>query len=239
MSLPISKLHPKKVGVGLRKLDAAGFTVDDWLALCNARPEAIARLKNAWPFTMPSFTCDAVSLLGFGTSSNHPLPKPRSGEVVIRVGAWSLNDLYAKTSRLEFYSCERGELGRKHSWEYEKLTPGVYRIRLPIPNSQGKPFEEQQKLLLPNETIPPAALIATVLMCSPLVGRTHVPGWFLNCRGEAKDFHGERFRGIEQTYEGAHMEFSVYEDHFTVRSAEESQLMNGWMLGVRKCRSSD
>jgi hypothetical protein len=115
--------------------------------------------------TSNALVYDAPPILGLGEVSSDTLPEPGPGEVVIRVGAWSLQDLR---------SCEivvRDNLMWDQGWydkypfSREKLTPGVYRVRLPVPDSNGKTLAEQCKLLLPGESAAPVVLAATVLLC--------------------------------------------------------------------------
>ncbi len=53
----------------------------------------------------------------------------------------------------------------EYAWSSVKFTPGVCRLRLPVPDSNSKNFPEQQALLLPSEEATPVALAATTLLC--------------------------------------------------------------------------
>lgn len=112
-----------------------------------------------------SFVYDAVSILGLGEASGEPLPEPAPDEVVIRVGAWSLKNLRTcETVARENLMWDQ-EWYHEYPWSRKKLTLGVYRVRMPIPESNRKNFTEQKELLLPGEEVGPAALVAAVLLC--------------------------------------------------------------------------
>ena len=106
-----------------------------------------------------SFTYDAVAILGFGEASTEPLPEPAPGEIIIRVGDWSLQDL--RDSKIG------NELMHQQDW-YDKydlaMTEGIYRVRLPVPDSNRKNLTEQKRLLLSDEEVAPVALGASALL---------------------------------------------------------------------------
>ena len=106
-----------------------------------------------------SFTYDAVAILGFGEASTEPLPEPAPGEIIIRVGDWSLQDL--RDSKIG------NELMHQQDW-YDKydlaMTEGIYRVRLPVPDSNRKNLTEQKGLLLSDEEVAPVALGASALL---------------------------------------------------------------------------
>ncbi len=111
------------------------------------------------------YSYDAVAILGFGEKSRDPLPEPAPGEVVIRVGAWSLQDLRTcETVVMYNFMCVQ-DWYMKYPLNTAKLTPGIYRVRMPVPYSNCKNFAEQKKLLLPGEEVTPVALAAAVLLC--------------------------------------------------------------------------
>ncbi len=114
----------------------------------------------------PSFCYDAVSILGLGEASSELLPDPAPGEVVIRVGAWSLKELRnCEIVVRKNLMWEHNTWYDRYDWGRAKLTPGVYRMRMPIPDSGDKNFAEQQKLLLSGEEVAPVTLAATVFLC--------------------------------------------------------------------------
>lgn len=111
-----------------------------------------------------SLIYDAPSIL-FGEASSEPLPDPAPGEVVIRVGAWSLKGLRSCKTVVGHNLMWDKRWYDEYPWSREQLTPGVYRVRIAIPGSNLKTFAEQQTLLLPGEEIAPVSLAATVLLC--------------------------------------------------------------------------
>jgi hypothetical protein len=101
---------------------------------------------------------DAAPILGLGKRSNDPLPDSVPGQVVIRVGAWSLKDLNGQGLKWE-------EWLDKYDFCHQKLTPGVYRVRPCIPCTTKKNFTEQCECLSRDERVAPIALVAAVLLC--------------------------------------------------------------------------
>ena len=108
---------------------------------------------------------DAAPILGLGKASDEPLPDPDPGEVVIRVGAWSLRDLRTCETVVRDSLVWDSTWYDQYAWSQAKLTPSVYRVRIPVPYSSGKTFAQQHALLLPGEQVTPVALAAAVLLC--------------------------------------------------------------------------
>ncbi|MGC3971618.1 MAG: hypothetical protein QM775_31020 [Pirellulales bacterium] len=115
----------------------------------------------------PGITYDAAPILGLGAASDEPLPDPGPGEVIVRVGAWSLQDL--RTLRHNLMGDH--DWCKEHPFFHEKLTPGIYRARLPIPDSNWRKFNELKQLLHDGEEVAPAALVATALFCLKQTGQ--------------------------------------------------------------------
>lgn len=165
MGISLKRLEQKKLQVGINKLADAGLDVERWLAMCDGSAAEMQRLVEAWPIRRPSFCYDAIAILGLGEASSDPLPDPAPGEVVIRVGAWSLKDLRTNEMVVRSNLMWDDTWYDKYDWSGTKLIPGVYRVRLPIPDSNSKNFAEQQKLLISGEEVAPVALAATALLC--------------------------------------------------------------------------
>lgn len=165
MGISLKRLEQKKLQVGINKLADAGLDVERWLAMCDASAAEMQRLVEAWPIRRPSFCYDAAPILGLGKASSDPLPDPAPGEVLIRVGAWSLQDLRTCETVVRHNLMWDQDWYNEYPFPREKLTPGVYRVRLPIPDSNRKTFAEQQKLLLSGEEVAPVALVAATLLC--------------------------------------------------------------------------
>jgi hypothetical protein len=166
MAISLKRLEQKKLQLGINKLANAGLDVGRWLAMCDASAAEMRRLVDLWPLRRPSFCYDAAPILGLGEASREPLPDPSPGEVIVRVGAWSLQDLRTCETvvRHRLMWCE--DWYDVYPFSCEKLTPGAYRVRMPIPDSNHKYFTEQCKLLLSGEEAAPAALVAVTLLCS-------------------------------------------------------------------------
>lgn len=158
----LTGLPQKKITTGLKRLQEAGITPERWLAMLDADPVSMQNLADAWPVRLPSFSYDAVAILGFGEASTEPLPEPAPGEVVIRVGDWSLQDL--RDSEVGKTLMHQQDWYDTYDWASVKLTSGVYRVRLPVPDSNRKNFSEQRGLLLSGEEVAPAALGAATLL---------------------------------------------------------------------------
>jgi len=109
-----------------------------------------------------SFTYDAVAILGFGEASTEPLPEPAPGEIIIRVGDWSLQDL--RDSKIGNELMHQQDWYDKYDLASAKLTEGIYRMRLPVPDSNRKNLTEQKGLLLSDEEVAPVALGASALL---------------------------------------------------------------------------
>src|SRR3989338_1048805 len=162
-------LPQKKVTTGLKKLQDAGISPDRWLAMLDADTAAMQCLANAWP--TPGFPLsetaprvyDAVALFGFGEPSAVPLPAAGPDEIVIRVGAWSLLEFRDSPVVLRNDLLWVQDWYERYPWCRQKLEPGVYRVRLPIPDSNRKSTAEAKCLLLPDENILQVCLGATTL----------------------------------------------------------------------------
>jgi hypothetical protein len=113
---------------------------------------------------------DAASLLFPPTPPQ--LAPSAAGEILFRYGkegeefGWSLPELrYAHPDLLH-----QQDWYDQHPWAAEKLPSGLYVLRLPVPGSNRKTFDEQQALLLPNEEPAHVVLAATALLSIRLSG---------------------------------------------------------------------
>jgi hypothetical protein len=165
---------------------------------------------------------DAAPILGFvGKASSEPLPRPAPDEVVIRVGAWSLNDL--RTCK----TVVRDKLMWRDSWADDlvniKLTPGIYRVRICIPGSSCSSFDPRRALLFAGEEIAPAALVATVLLCHlKQTGRDLLQGDWVRC---AEVLPGKSRMGLRVD------EGRVHVDRFW----DDQRYDYLWFAACRKC----
>lgn len=108
---------------------------------------------------------DAPPILGLGNAGGEPLSDPSPGEVIVRVGAWSLQDLRTCETVVRHKLMWDQDWYNEYPFSRTELTPGVYRVRLPIPDSNSKNFAEQQTLLPDGEQVAPTALVAVALIC--------------------------------------------------------------------------
>ncbi len=225
MGIPLCKLQDKKLRVGMQKLANAGVSVERWLELCDATDAEMQRLMEAWPDHRPSFSYDAIHILSDYNLKCEPLPKPAPGEVVIRVGSWSLKDL----CEFETVMKQRlmADLGyyKKYPFYRQKLTSGIYRLRMPIPSSCGWNYDQQCKLLLPGEEVAPIALAVAALLCHfKEAGKDLLHIDFARCAGTFLD--------------GSHMALSANMNCGLVNDyADEDRYHFLWMVGARKIES--
>ena len=77
---------------------------------------------------------DAVSALGIGDQSTAPLPSANAGEVIVRYGGWSLNQLLQTPSGTRYLQYLENSY-KDESWTNKTLPSGIYRLddKRPIP----------------------------------------------------------------------------------------------------------
>ncbi len=109
---------------------------------------------------------DAVSLLGFGQASKLRLPQTVSNDIIIRVGEWSMMDLrnHATTKALMWDQPWYIRNNKVNAWVNTKLQAGIYRARLPVPNSHSKTDDEHRTLLKRGESVLGTTLVTTILL---------------------------------------------------------------------------
>ncbi len=135
------------------------------------------------------FSYDAVSILGFGDPSSEPLPDAEEGEIVIRYGGWSLAELRNCPVRERNVMWEQ-DWYDKYPWSTEKLPSGIYRLRVPVPNSNRQTFAEQAKSLPSGEEPAPVVLVATALLAHHLqTGEDLLKNDFTRCKEQTTDDH--------------------------------------------------
>jgi hypothetical protein len=163
----LASLPKKKIDAGIAKLQKlARIDSDRWFALLAADEPAMARIDAAWPQLHPSFSydVDAVAILGFGNPSEESLPDAKSGEMVIRYGGWSLQELRDNPVVRKRKLMWKQDWYHTYPWSTEKLPSGIYRLRIPVPNSNRQTFAEQQSSLPSGEAPAPVVLVATALL---------------------------------------------------------------------------
>ncbi len=188
MGISLQRLEQKKVAPGLKKLGEAGIDVDRWLAMLDASPESMQRLVAAWPVRTPSLVYDAVALFGFGEESAEPLPEAEPGEVIIRYGGWSLQELCNNPVVRQKNLMWEHDWYHAYSWSSEGLPPGIYRLRIPVPGSNKKNVTEQERMLSAGESTAPVVLVATALLAHRLqTGENLLKNDWTRCREQTDD----------------------------------------------------
>jgi hypothetical protein len=112
----------------------------------------------------PGLCYDAIDLLGWGPAVGIMLPKANPGEVVIRVGAWSLKDLCRNAIVTGAGLMWDTNWYENEPWSDCKLQAGIYRLRLPMPGTHRKPLHEQIACLQGSEYVAQTCLVATALV---------------------------------------------------------------------------
>lgn len=129
---------------------------------------------------------DATAILGFGKASGGPRPEAKAGEVIIRYGGWSLQEL--RDSHIGKRLMREQDWYNYYPWSREKPAPGVYRLRVPVAGSNGKSLVEQELLLSSEEKTAPAVLVATALLVRRLqTGEDLLKGDWTRCNEQTAD----------------------------------------------------
>lgn len=132
--------------------------------------------------TAHGLSYDAVQILGLGDVRSEPLPQPGPGEVVIRVGPWSLHDLKTCNVVVRHDLLWDQKWYEKLAFFHDKLSPGMYRLRVPLPCSEWETWDEQQCHLQETEMVVPTALVAAALLCHVLeTGTSLLRGMLIRC----------------------------------------------------------
>ena len=156
-----------EIGATLKSLEDRGITVDHFKRVRTDSAYA-DRLTEAWKAILPVSSYDAVSILGFGNPSEESLPEAKNGEVLLRYGGWSLQELRDCSGVRERKLMWEQDWYHKYPWSNEKLPSGIYRLRIPVPNSNRRTFAEQQGSLPSGEEPAPVVLVATALLAHRL-----------------------------------------------------------------------
>lgn len=142
--------------------------------------------------TKPGPSFDAYHLLRQDLPNLQPLPVADPDEMIIRWFGGSLANLLelprvsGDAGRLllhDFSSWKSRQFYKAH------VNAGIYRVRLPILDSVGKPYEEQQPLLRSSENTTPVALIVALNLCSILATRRSIINELLYIRCTTKGDH--------------------------------------------------
>src|SRR5579863_937098 len=111
---------------------------------------------------MSGLSYDAVNILGFGGLAAEPLPQAVDGEIVLRYGGWSLQEL--RDSAVGQKLMHPQGWYESFVWSSEKLPSGIYHLRVRVPESNRMTFAEQEQMLPEGEQIAPVALVASALL---------------------------------------------------------------------------
>lgn len=162
MGKSLQRLEEKKRNLGMKKLGECGIDVERWLAMLDADPAAMQRLATAWPIFVTPYVYDAVALFGFGSASPEPLPEAKSGELIIRYGGWSPQEL--RDSEIGQRLMHQQDWYNEYAWSTEKLPPGIYRLRIPVSDSNRKNAAEQERIFPKGEEFAPVVLVESALL---------------------------------------------------------------------------
>ena len=130
---------------------------------------------------------DVAGVLGIGAPSPKPV-KGTQGFITLRI-----------PDGISPRSLRQSKVGKERIWEDtwydiydwadQSLPAGVYHLRLPIPDSNRKTFEEQKALLLKGEEIAPLALVELALLCCRKAGQPDpLSGDWVRCRETADGY---------------------------------------------------
>jgi hypothetical protein len=146
------------------------------------------------PTSSPATACavskktffDAALLLGLGPAYDGPMPELASGEIAIRMPEVSLREL--RDNPVAQPLLWKQNWYDKFPWSTEKLPCGIYVLRLPIPGSNRKTFNEQKQLLLPGEEPAPVVLAVTAMLSIRLSGgRDPLKNDWARCKEQSSD----------------------------------------------------
>jgi hypothetical protein len=129
---------------------------------------------------------DAVSLLGLGPAYDGPMPEVAPGEIAIRMPEVSLREL--RDNPVAQPLLWKQDWYDKYPWAAEKLPCGIYVLRLPVPQSNHKTFDQQSRLLLPGEEPANIVLAATAMLSIRLTdGNDSLSGQWFRCKEQTSD----------------------------------------------------
>jgi len=131
--------------------------------------------------TQPGFSFDAGTL--FGSPSAELLPTASPGEIVINVPE-GISPLSLRQSAVgKEYIRQDVTWYDTYPWANEAIPEGVYRLRLPVANSNGKTFEEQKAMFRDGEEAAPLVLVELALLCLKKAGQPDpLHGGCVRCR---------------------------------------------------------
>jgi hypothetical protein len=110
------------------------------------------------------FAFDVGTVLGIGTPIAQLLPESTDGEIVLRLSV-SISLIGLRDSDVGKLLMQQDSWYEKYVWCRQVFPAGAYRLLVPVPESFGKNFPEQQELLGEGEKAAPVVLVAAALLC--------------------------------------------------------------------------
>jgi hypothetical protein len=112
---------------------------------------------------------DVATLLGIGIPDSTPLPEAEAGEIVLRISE-GISLIGLRDSAVGRELVCRQDFYEQYDWSRQPLASGLHRLRLPVPNSNRKTFDEQRVLLAESEQVAPVTAVALALLCLEKAG---------------------------------------------------------------------
>ena len=138
---------------------------------------------------MSRYSFDVSTALGIGTPDASPLPEDAEGEIVLRVPEGICPRSLRKSPVGKALLWQGNTWYDKYAWSSQSLPPGIYRLRLPIPDSNRKTFKEQKALLLEGQEVAPLVLAELALLCMQKAGHPDpLKNGFVRCRETADGY---------------------------------------------------
>ena len=107
---------------------------------------------------------DVARLLRIGTPDSTPITEAADGEILLRVSE-GIHFIGLCDSAIGRELLHRQDWCEKYEWCRQLLPSGLYRLRVPVPGSYNKTFNEQQLLLAKGEQVAPVTAVALALLC--------------------------------------------------------------------------
>jgi len=166
---------------------------------------------------------DAVSILVFGEAASEPLPDAADGEIVLRYGGWSLRELCSNPVVRERNLMWELDSFLEFQLSNEKLPSGIYRLRVPVPDSNNKTLAEQEQLLASGEQTAPVVLVASAMLAHRFqTGENLLKNDWTHCKEETAGW----CRVVLSWAEGG----LYVADHWGARRGAQM-----WLSSVRTC----
>jgi len=148
----LTDLPPKKIRMGLRRLQKAGITPERWLMMLDALPAGMQRIERGWP-ARPDTTqyeagvvYDAAAMcrvLGLQCECSDPVPAAIAGYTTFYYGGWNLREL--RTSKAGMVRMRFDDHGvDSHA---KVVQPGYYQLCIRSPGTNRKDWTESVQYL--------------------------------------------------------------------------------------------